>query len=137
MVRLGRLAAELTAVSAVATAFSSINSRRGKASALARKVLAELGRELERDPFLSQLEEMANGNPCATLAAHVLDRVIEGQVDRLRARQDRIISILEQRSEVSAIAADLELSLCAAMSGTCALPSAFWEGAGRWIQSCW
>ena len=63
--------------------------------------------------------------------AHLLGKVIEAEVDRLRARQDRIISILEQRSEVTANAADLELSFCAALNGTCSLPNASWEDAGH------
>lgn len=108
MARPARPQAERAAVLAAASGLLNVKSRRGKASALARKVLGELGRELERDPFLSQLEQVANGNPYAILAAHILDKVIEAQVDRLRARQGRIISVLEQRAEAGAIAADLE-----------------------------
>ena len=111
MARPARPGAERAAVVAAAAALPMIKSRRGKAAALARRVLAELCRELERDPLLARLEQLSDESPLATLTGHIQGMVNKAQAQRLRARGGRFLSILEQRAEVQAIAADLEPTL--------------------------
>lgn len=108
MARPARPQAERSAVLAAAATYPEGWAVTRKASALASKVVAELVREVQTDPLLAHLEHLADDGPLPVLALHSLEEVIECQVQRLRARNGRYLSILEQRAEVKAIALELE-----------------------------
>ncbi len=112
MARPARPQAERSAVLAAAAAYPVSWAVTRKASALASKVVAELVRELQSDPLLAHLEHLSSQSPVLTLATdpdiNSLDEIVERQVERLRARNGRYLSVLGQRAELSAIAAEVE-----------------------------
>lgn len=112
MARPARPQAERAAVLAATAAYPPSWAVTRKASALASKVVAEVLRELQSDPLLTTLEQLTGQSPVLTLATdpeiNTLDEIVERQVERLRARNGRYLSNLEQRAELIAIAAEVE-----------------------------
>lgn len=112
MARPARPQAERSAVLAAAAAYPESWAITRKASALASKVVAELVREVQTDPLLVHLEHLERQGPVPTLAIdpeiNSLEEILERQVERLRSRNGRYLSSLEQRAELTAIAGEVE-----------------------------